>query len=250
MKVTAIIKTFERPKFLQRLVDSIREFYPKLPILIADDSRQVTAVTGPGISIHRMPYDSGLSAGRNLLLDVTKTPYFLLLDDDFVFTAETKIGKFIKLLDTTDLDLVGGRVFNCPNGFFNFTGLLDHTPKGYRVHRDRFHEKHKDYSVCDIIPNFFLGRTKAVRNLRWDEELKLAEHMEFFVRARGVLKVGWCPEVVVNHDRRNAPPEYVLMRGRGSHFGHVYARKYGFPVRHQRQHNGPKSVTPVAVRRR
>ncbi len=37
-RVTAIVKTFERPKWLDLLVRSARRFYPELKIIVADDS--------------------------------------------------------------------------------------------------------------------------------------------------------------------------------------------------------------------
>ena len=36
--VTAIIKTFERPKSLDLLIRSLRRFYPGLNIIVGDDS--------------------------------------------------------------------------------------------------------------------------------------------------------------------------------------------------------------------
>lgn len=39
----------------------------------------------------RMKYNSGASAGRNLGLSFVKTPYFLIVDDDFYFHKETNL---------------------------------------------------------------------------------------------------------------------------------------------------------------
>jgi hypothetical protein len=36
-KVTLIIKTHERPASVNQLVKSIRQFYPRVPVLVADD---------------------------------------------------------------------------------------------------------------------------------------------------------------------------------------------------------------------
>src|SRR5512135_3037965 len=37
--LTAIVKTFERPQVLQRLLDGIRRAYPSLQVIVVDDSR-------------------------------------------------------------------------------------------------------------------------------------------------------------------------------------------------------------------
>ena len=36
--VTVLVKTFERPEALRRLVTSIRRFYKRMPIVVVDDS--------------------------------------------------------------------------------------------------------------------------------------------------------------------------------------------------------------------
>ena len=61
--VTALVKTFERPHILRRLVASIKRLYPTLPIVVVDDSREPSSLA----EVHTipMPYDSGISAGRN-----------------------------------------------------------------------------------------------------------------------------------------------------------------------------------------
>ncbi len=80
--LTAIIKTFERPRILRRLVSSIRRLYPDLKVIVADDSRSPVPVDG--VTTIELPYNTGLTAGRNAALREVVTPYFLLLDDDFV----------------------------------------------------------------------------------------------------------------------------------------------------------------------
>src|SRR5687767_3502717 len=38
--VTAVVKTFERPRLLRRLLLSIRRMYPRLAIIVVDDSKR------------------------------------------------------------------------------------------------------------------------------------------------------------------------------------------------------------------
>ena len=61
----------------------------------------------------RLEPDVGLSAGRNALLSRVQTPYFLLLDDDFEFTAETKIEKLASVVARGEADLVAGACIWC-----------------------------------------------------------------------------------------------------------------------------------------
>lgn len=82
--ITAIIKTVERPYAVKRLVKSIRRRYPSLKAIVVDDSRELTILND--VYMITMPYNTGILAGRNQALDEATTLYFLLLDDDFVFS--------------------------------------------------------------------------------------------------------------------------------------------------------------------
>jgi hypothetical protein len=73
--VTAVIKTFQRPRQVRRLVASMHRVQPDLDILVIDDDRTPTAI--PGTELLAMPFNSGISAGRNAALRQIETPYFL-----------------------------------------------------------------------------------------------------------------------------------------------------------------------------
>src|SRR5206468_3533420 len=88
-ELTALVKTFERPPILRRLVSSIKRLYPALRVVIVDDSRKPSRL--PGTETIVMPYDSGISAGRNEGLKHVTTPYVLVLDDDFIFFRRTRL---------------------------------------------------------------------------------------------------------------------------------------------------------------
>lgn len=48
----------------------------------------------------------GWFAGRNLAVSQVTTKYVLWVDDDFIFTANTKLEKLVDILEKTTLDLV------------------------------------------------------------------------------------------------------------------------------------------------
>jgi hypothetical protein len=68
-EVSLLIKTYERPASLSLLIDSIRQFYSDIPILVADDSKNPSFKTSHNIQYYPLEYDLGLSASRNYLLD-------------------------------------------------------------------------------------------------------------------------------------------------------------------------------------
>ena len=85
-----------RREKLQLLLVSIRRRYPdrQLRILVADDGgaadREV--LRGFGARLLRLPLNAGLSYGRNALVQATRTPFLVLLDDDTVFGRSTVLG--------------------------------------------------------------------------------------------------------------------------------------------------------------
>lgn len=48
----------------------------------------------------------GWFAGRNLAISQVTTKYYLWVDDDFLFTENTKIEKLVEVLEKTNLDMV------------------------------------------------------------------------------------------------------------------------------------------------
>ncbi len=53
-----------------------------------------------------MSVSQGWFAGRNLAVSQVTTKYVLWVDDDFIFTANTKLEKLVDVLEKTTLDLV------------------------------------------------------------------------------------------------------------------------------------------------
>ncbi len=183
--VTALIKTFERPKKLKGLVKSIKRMYPKLKIIVVDDSESPTPLDG--VEAITLPYDSGVSAGRNVGLAAIQTKYMICLDDDFVFNRHTDLlGVYQSLEKNPDIDILAGEVIYLPLRIIHdyaqipvfHTGNEPVVPFGSKIGGFRVHAK---------VPNFYMGRTEKIRLVGWDDNLKRVDHADFFTRAVGVL---------------------------------------------------------------
>ena len=188
-RVTAIIKTFERPRLLTRLVGGLLRSFPGLAIIVADDSRVPMHLTG--VQTIELPFDSGVSAGRQAALDAVQTELTWVLDDDFVVYHGTRLASVVRTLhEQAQLDLVGGPVIDLPFGTVRGSPNEKVYPTngepvvslGTRLGRA---------VVCDKVPNFFVARTERLRQVGWDAQLKRVEHGDFFTRARGVLVTGF-----------------------------------------------------------
>ena len=187
-QVTALIKTFKRPGACARLVASVRRLYPAMPIVVVDDSRSPRPIRGTTSVI--LPYDSGVSAGRQAGLLHVKTPFVLNLDDDFLLFAASHVGAALSALqDQPELDLVGGRVIDLPL-------FISHDFRDAGLHPTEAQSKIRPgtrlgpVKILDKVPNFFLARTDAVRAIGWDPRLKRLDHADFFTRAKGRIVSG------------------------------------------------------------
>ena len=112
-QITVAIKTFERPELVNRAVSSLRQFHPTMPVIIADDSKEpISFNDDPYTETLHLPFDTGISYGRNRAIERVKTPFYLLMDDDYFFNADCNLEGLVKTLETTDFDIISMRVLN------------------------------------------------------------------------------------------------------------------------------------------
>ncbi|XP_059426809.1 beta-1,4 N-acetylgalactosaminyltransferase 1 [Carassius carassius] len=205
--VTIATKTFLRYDKLQDLINSIRQYYPTVTIVIADDSEHPKTVSGPYIEHYIMPFGKGWFAGRNLAVSQVTTKYVLWVDDDFIFTANTKLEKLVDVLEKTTLDLVGGAVREVTGYTATYRQTIsietgEEDGDCLHMRRQGFHHIIQAFPHCvvtDGVINFFLARTDKVQQVGFDPRLARVAHLEFFIDGLGSLHVGSCDDVIVNH---------------------------------------------------
>lgn len=202
-EVTFLIKTFERPGCLLTLLNSINKYYPGIDIVIVDDSKNPIKIHQPNIKYIELPFNSGLSKGRNIGIKNVDTKYVVVLDDDFEFTKQTKIDILYDYIKNTDLDIVGGKVWSLnKKNFHEFCGNID-ICNNIITHTKKLHKKEKNLHYCDVILNFFIAKTDDLLKYTWDDDLKIVgEHLDFFLTIKDKLKVGYTPNVIINNGNK------------------------------------------------
>lgn len=224
-KVTAVIKTFQRPRRCAALIASIRRRYRDLPIIVVDDSRNPGDY--PGCRHLRLPFDSGLSAGRNAGIAAVETEYVLNLDDDFLFYSKTRLGDALAILEQhREIDLLAGIVVDLPllvTHDFREAGLFPTSAEARIAPGTRIGPA----VVMDKVPNFFLARTAAVRSVGWDPALKMIEHADFFTRARGKIVSAQWDGWQILHRRDPFDRDYLAFRENLASSSAHLERKYG-----------------------
>ena len=261
--ISILVKTFEREECLVAFLDSVRKLRMTLPIHIADDSRRPFGerirkrFPDLNLDYQELPFDVGLSAGRNHLLDRIQTEYVFLLDDDYILDHRTDLNAAIRMLEDKNLDVLGGATYDYKSirypwdrtirsiqaaltggTLFNYLGDItrdgDHLTIRYTTRGV------PEYLEADIVPNFFVARTAVIRDRnRWDEYLKFDEHTEFFMRAKDnglrvassrIFGARHCPVRPKNYmtftDRGTEPLRYILRKHGVKHWRGV--RDSGF----------------------
>lgn len=194
--ITILIKTFERPDAVKRLVESIRTFYQDIEIIVIDDSERSASLTG--VTQVLLPFDVGLSRGRNLGMAHVRTPYVFICDDDCIFTDETDLGKAQALLNECAVDILGVDADINYCGTFE-THINEYTTVIYR--RGTIGgSADADVKLYDFIPNIFLAKTAVLLQHSWDESLKMGEHFAFFYDYLTKVRVGFTSLVKIKHE--------------------------------------------------
>ncbi|WP_432558821.1 PqqD family peptide modification chaperone [Granulicoccus sp. GXG6511] len=184
--VTLVLKTFERPAVLGRMLRSVRRVYGG-PVIIADDSRVPFVTDDPLVRVLRMPFDSGIGAGRNALLDAVDTEFVFLADDDMHLMPDFDLARPLAYLErNAEVDVVGGRVIHLP-----LWRTADYSSA--RLYAYRGEPRVREGVVIDglpvsyKVPNFYVARTERVRAVGYDDQLKRQDHNDFFTSAYGEL---------------------------------------------------------------
>ena len=189
--VTFIYKSFERQKLAKNLYKSIQSYYPGVKVVIADDSTEPLDLTGENLEIIQLPFNSGLSIGLNRALERVTTPFVVRLDDDEMLTPFTKVERQIKFLrEHPEMDLVGILPYNLPKyrSLKKVAELFYNQPMNYAPKKliiPHLTEIDETHVVVAKTPNIFVARTDKIKEIGYDDNIRMIDHNEFFYRAAG-----------------------------------------------------------------
>lgn len=189
--VTFIFKSFERQKMAKRLYKNIQSYYPGVKVIIADDSSKPLDLQGENLEVIQLPFNSGLSYGLNRALERVQTPFVIRMDDDELLTPYTKFHEQLQfLMEHPEVDLVGVLAYNLLRRR-PLTGLaetyfkqpMNNAPKKLIMpHLTKIDDRH---IVVGKTPNVFIARTDKIKQIGYDDNIRMIDHNEFFYRAAG-----------------------------------------------------------------
>lgn len=242
-KVAIGIKTFMREESLFRTLDSIEKHFPyPYRLYIADDSNisdekeyRYQQLEVQGHIIIRLPFNSGISLGRNAITKRAVEDYVLITDDDILLSDSESIKKMKGLLDSKDdIGVCAGMIYQENGEPFGGKDYI----RGIRLEIDRgvlFRHRATGqlsklngtlFNYADQVVNFFLAKREVFHDVNWDERIKVEyEHMDFFLNLK---KTKWKAAVCFNTKfihchSRTLDPVYVRHR-RSAPIQYFYAK--------------------------
>lgn len=211
--IAIIVTTFLRDDLLRTTVDSMLAHAPKnCQIFIGDQGcrnpkdhlAKINEYYKERVYYYPLPFDCGLSHARNYLVEQALKmgyEYCLIASDSMIFNENTRgINDILPYLESGEFDAIGLCLNNAEIYWVGWLKLIEH--QNFELD---FIDRSKDPDVgpiyrCGIIHNFFIAKTSSLAQVKWDENLKLCEHEDFFYRyGQAGFKVGWTK--VVSCDR-------------------------------------------------
>lgn len=243
--VTALVKTFLRDQSLFHCVHTLKGTYPDLRVIVADDGHcsdsKESALAAFGVERYlRLRWNRGVTEGRNALIDACRTPFCLILDDDFGFDQRCHVDRLRTLMAVADIAAgrvlqVGAQGYVKPGEWLDYGGQLRGPMHGNFQHlrAKPLYVSHQGvrYAPQDVVLNYFVANLEQLRRVRWDENMRShPEHEDFFMRAKiAGLRVVQSPDAMVLHQQiDDNSPEYIQSRfGFVGHSSKIFQLKWG-----------------------
>lgn len=237
--IAIIIPTFLREEKIKDCIESllktfgdVNRFQPWFKIYIGEQAHITPTkkilydyLQQLGHKIITLPYNCGLSYARNYLIEQTNEPFILISDDDYIFNDLTNFEPMINtLLLNENVGIVGGALNDRethPTRIYidkiknNTSNKLTYITKpiNYSLSKSTINQKSYRYFKTELVSNFFLAKREIFHDIKWDNELKLVEHSDFFLRLKTTKWIVlFTPDTVVQHHPENNPPEYCSFR--------------------------------------
>ncbi|VVB50898.1 Uncharacterised protein [uncultured archaeon] len=238
-KVTILITTFLRRGLLRRCLQGVATNLPECAVVVTSDDDIDPEFQG-NERWRELPFDSGLTAKRNVGVQLVSTEYTLLGCDDFDFsTPDSRNGVCLLaevLNNNPAVDVVCGRLL----GRGNHAGFLEYIPGEY-IRETRLNigltppYSRAPVSVwkIDLGINFFLARTSVLREVPWDENIKPigGEHGDFFLSLKEAGKtVVFLPSANIEEMTPlpgDVDERYAALRRRAQEGHEIFLKKRG-----------------------
>lgn len=219
--IAILYTTFLRDKLMEKTITSmLNNRIDNSIILVGDQSPtkcKLDIYKENNIHYYELPYDCGLSYSRNYLVEKAKElncDYCFLTADSIHITDKYNLIPIIDFLEQDDkrgmvgFELIGRPSWERDMELKNNNFYLN-LPKASPI---KF--KGRTFQKCDIIKNFFIAKTDCLLKVKWDNDLKLCEHEDYFWRFKQSPYEVWYTDSIKGKYENYKPFEYDKLRRR------------------------------------
>ena len=180
---------------------------------------------------YNVSYDGGLSYARNLLVNRAiehDFKYCLLMADSLHMNAKYDFTNIIAFLESDKNNgIVGFNINNRVSWEYDLELIKNEHFLLKKSHREKIVFNETKFQPVDICRNFFIAKTECLLENKWDENLKLTEHEDFFYRLKQTnWKTYWTDSISCDY-KNFKPDSYTMYRRRMyKEFQDVLKKKY------------------------
>jgi len=195
-KIAVIMTTIKKDKMLLKCLPSFLN--KNLTIYLLDQGKITPekaelykALEMQRHHIFTIESDIGLSAARNFLIHHIIEPFFFIVDDDVELKSNPE--EILYHFNNPNIAIVGGMLFNVAKN------KEHHYEYALEIKNNKLWLKNS--KNIDLVLNFFIARKEVWNDIKWDEELKMVEHADYFLRLKQLnkWKVIYDPILFGNH---------------------------------------------------
>ncbi len=237
-KIAIIYTTFLRDELMRKTLSSILDNWQDNYVLLVGNQNKnpddgLRWSFSKEIFNYKLPYDCGLSYARNYLVEQAHQlgiQYCLITADSIKFTKKYNFLPAIRFLKSDDsYAKIGFELINRQN----FTYDLEIKDGKFLLKETNsiIVTKEMDLIPCDICCNFFISKIEALRDVKWDEKLKLCEHEDESWRLKQKGYKTFFTNYISAEYIDSKPDEYKRMRNRlYAVYSKILKHKYNFPM--------------------
>lgn len=231
-----VFSHFLRDKCVLETVEAIFKHAPGIKIYIADQSIYnenlmilYSRLMKAGHEIHFVGFDAGLGRSRNYIVKQVKEPYVFWMDNDTLITEQTDFKKAIKILEEhKEIGFVGMQEYDDKElNHYEVDLSIKNKLVVYLDAHNNPKNITSEYLKCDMTVNVVMARREVFNDVLWDEDMKLAEHLDFFLSVK--YKTKWKVVSIDSFTQHQETPKNIFYnpyRGRGEYFWQFYPRKW------------------------
>jgi glycosyltransferase involved in cell wall biosynthesis len=228
-KIAIIMATIMRDEIMMKCLPSFLD--KNLTLYLLEQGKMTDTKTElyedlikQGHHIYIINKNLGISGARNYLLDKIENESFVMICDDDV-ELQSNPNDILYHFDNPKIGIIGGLLINMEKR------IEQHYEYVIEIKNNIYYMKIPEPGEnIDLVLNFFVARKELFDDIRWDNNLHLVEHSDFFLILKQLNK--W----IVTYDRNLLghhysyafrPPEYNKIRKAPAKYTAMFWAKWG-----------------------